>query len=157
MHTWYMSESSRKIYQFSLSSSACLSLNSSLSLCLSPPLCPLWGLHSLGILHWCVHVCVPLCECVYEFCSTGMMHLVYPISLKTVSLLFSFSLSLYLAVQHNRTRHNSAQLQLFETCLLPEYISTCIVFLWSCVAQWIEPELKTLQSGCAVRAFLFRL
>lgn len=80
------------------------------------------------------------------------MHLVHSISLKNVSLLFSFSLSLPLSLSGCTRQQGLTQLSTAST--VPDlfaprvyiyiYILTHIVFLLSCVAQWIEPKLKTL-------------
>ena len=152
----------RSISVFCLSSfSLCLPLNSSLSLRPSPPsVSPVRSslIRNSPPVCACVCVCVRARECVYEFCSTGMMHLVYPISLKT---LFSFvlfpplSLRIWLynttgsdTTQHsfNRSRHVRSQ----------SVYRLVLCFCGSRVARWIE--LKTLQSSCAVRVlFLFSL
>lgn len=87
-----------------------------------------------------------------------MMHLVYPISLKTISPLFAFPVcvSLYSTTGLKHSTASTVQ-DLFAPRV---YISTCIVFLWSscvtCVAQRIEPKRKTLRFGCTLTAlFLF--
>lgn len=101
-----------------------------------------------------MHVCVCVCLCASSFMNSAplawcILYTQFPLrTFLFCSPSHSLSLYHYLAVQDNRAWHNSAQLQLFQTCLLLEYIYiyilTHIVFLLSCVAQWIEPKLKTL-------------